>query len=69
MKAVPKCCDCKWFVPKTKMCRALSWTPEKPSVYRADLVRENIDLCGPEALYFSARTLYIFPTNLLDPKK
>lgn len=63
MKAVPKCCDCKWFVPKTKICRALSWSPEKPSVYRADLVRENIDLCGPEHSTYFPQICWIPKSN------
>jgi hypothetical protein len=45
------------------MCSVLSWTPKKPMLFRAELVRENVDLCGPEGLYFDAISvpeLYVF---------
>lgn len=62
-RLAPQCRDCKWFNPKTRMCSVLSWTPKKPMLFRAELVRENVDLCGPEGLYFdtiSVPELHVF---------
>ena len=60
---LPKCQNCKWYVPKTGKCRAFGF-PNQPLEYRATLVRENVDLCGPSGFYFAPLSLQDFRENL-----
>jgi len=51
---VKNCKDCKFSIQRNNktLCTLFTINENNKMWYNAELVRENINLCGPDAIYF-----------------
>ena len=48
----PSCKNCKWSVDNGKLCILFNISYNNSYAFSTEYIRKNIDLCGPEGIYF-----------------
>ena len=48
----PSCKDCKWSVDNGKLCILFRLNSNDDLKFSTEHIRSNMDLCGPDGLYF-----------------